>query len=149
MKGIEPSSSAWKAIALPLSYTRNEFQIGDFRLGIGDWGLGNTQGSIETIELNSDLLFKSAIKNPKSEIPIGGCRIRTYEGISHQIYSLTRLTASVTPRLSLDRERRRPVCSPACRMNAIPTLLEAIPRRSRADRRAIPDNDSRLQNLRQ
>ena len=28
----------------------------------------------------------------------GECRIRTCEGISHQIYSLTRLTASVTPR---------------------------------------------------
>ena len=27
----------------------------------------------------------------------GECRIRTCEGISHQIYSLTRLTASVTP----------------------------------------------------
>src|SRR3972149_5498081 len=29
----------------------------------------------------------------------GECRIRTCEGISHQIYSLTRLTASVTPRV--------------------------------------------------
>src|SRR3954447_15761112 len=33
-----------------------------------------------------------------SVISIGECRIRTCEGISHQIYSLTRLTASVTPR---------------------------------------------------
>jgi hypothetical protein len=32
-------------------------------------------------------------------ISIGECRIRTCEGISHQIYSLTRLTASVTPRV--------------------------------------------------
>lgn len=26
VKGIEPSSSAWKAVALPLSYTREEIQ---------------------------------------------------------------------------------------------------------------------------
>ena len=32
------------------------------------------------------------------DVSTGGCRIRTCEGISHQIYSLTRLTASVTPR---------------------------------------------------
>src|SRR5262249_13847726 len=32
VKGIEPSSSAWKAVALPLSYTR--FQM----TGIGDQG---------------------------------------------------------------------------------------------------------------
>src|SRR3954467_4635056 len=42
---------------------------------------------------------------------IGECRIRTCEGISHQIYSLTRLTASVTPRhvqLSVEPPRRGP-----------------------------------------
>jgi hypothetical protein len=26
VKGIEPSSSAWKAVALPLSYTRVRYQ---------------------------------------------------------------------------------------------------------------------------
>gem|GEM_PF-6550866 len=30
--------------------------------------------------------------------PSGGCRIRTCEGVSHQIYSLTPLTARETPR---------------------------------------------------
>src|SRR5690606_39087580 len=50
----------------------------------------------------------SSFVNSSFVIPTGGCRIRTYEGISHQIYSLTRLTASVTPRLSRCRERRRP-----------------------------------------
>jgi hypothetical protein len=29
VKGIEPSSSAWKAVALPLSYTRAREQISD------------------------------------------------------------------------------------------------------------------------
>jgi hypothetical protein len=27
VKGIEPSSSAWKAVALPLSYTRTQGQV--------------------------------------------------------------------------------------------------------------------------
>src|SRR3954471_17235346 len=31
VKGIEPSSSAWKAVALPLSYTRVGNRISDFR----------------------------------------------------------------------------------------------------------------------
>jgi hypothetical protein len=52
VKGIEPSYEAWKATALPLSYTR---------------------------DLN------------------GECRIRTCEDRSHQIYSLTPLTARETP----------------------------------------------------
>ena len=41
----------------------------------------------------------------------GRGRIRTFEGISHQIYSLTRLPASVTPRheqLSVEPPRRGP-----------------------------------------
>ena len=32
VKGIEPSSLAWKAMALPLSYTRRQ-KIGDLKLG--------------------------------------------------------------------------------------------------------------------
>ena len=69
-RGIEPPSSAWKAVALPLSYTRNELV---------------TTICVMTIQLGE----------PSS----GGCRIRTYEGLSHQIYSLTPLTARETPRV--------------------------------------------------
>ena len=72
MKGIEPSSSAWKAVALPLSYTRNS--------------ASREQRVVSRIIRRSTFF-------------IGECRIRTCEGISHQIYSLTRLTASVTPRV--------------------------------------------------
>jgi hypothetical protein len=85
VKGIEPSSSAWKAVALPLSYTRKL----DFRLRISDCGF----------RLSLPLFMPHKIRNPKSAIQYGECRIRTCEGISHQIYSLTRLTASVTPRV--------------------------------------------------
>jgi hypothetical protein len=53
VKGIEPSYEAWKATALPLSYTR-----------VFQWGVQDS--------------------NLRRQ--------------SHQIYSLTRLTASVTPR---------------------------------------------------
>ena len=53
VKGIEPSSLAWKAIALPLSYTR----------GGRDWGVQDSN-------------------------------LRRH---SHQIYSLTPLTARETP----------------------------------------------------
>tara|TARA_X000001036_G_scaffold322525_1_gene300980 strand:- start:914 stop:1048 length:135 start_codon:yes stop_codon:yes gene_type:complete len=37
VKGIEPSSSAWKAVALPLSYTRLSFHLAALQLveGVG------------------------------------------------------------------------------------------------------------------
>ena len=54
MKGIEPSYSAWKAAALPLSYTRNQSTTN------------------------------------------GRCRIRTYVGVSHRIYSPTPLATRAT-----------------------------------------------------
>ena len=65
VKGIEPSSSAWKAVALPLSYTR--------RITVAN------------------------LKTCRNTSASGECRIRTYEGVSHQIYSLTPLAAWVTP----------------------------------------------------
>ena len=58
MKGIEPSYSAWKAAALPLSYTRK------------------------------------TITHPCLEN--GRCRIRTYVGVSHRIYSPTPLATRAT-----------------------------------------------------
>ena len=70
VKGIEPSSSAWKAVALPLSYTRLlnfEFQIADFQKLICQKSLLHPIRNLE-----------SKIQNPKSKN--GGCRIRTCEG---------------------------------------------------------------------
>ena len=43
---------------------------------------------------NSSFVIRKFVIHPSGEY-----RIRTCEGISHQIYSLTRLTASVTPRV--------------------------------------------------
>jgi hypothetical protein len=57
--GIEPTSVAWKATALPLSYTRVPISTAKLR--------DDTNG--------------------------GGSRIRTYVGVSQQIYSLPSLAA--------------------------------------------------------
>ena len=77
VEGIEPSSLAWKAIALPLSYTRRAERrravVARGRAGAG-----------------RDIAERTVT---------GECRIRTCEGISHQIYSLTPLAAWVTPRV--------------------------------------------------
>jgi hypothetical protein len=65
VKGIEPSSSAWKAVALPLSYTR----------------AGNSRQTSVIRSLASpmtDLCFSR---------DGGGGRTRTYEGVSQRIYS--------------------------------------------------------------
>ena len=67
--GIEPTSSAWKAEVLPLNYTR----------------LMTPKHSIPTTE-SADLRIPSNG---------GGGRIRTYEGVSRQIYSLLPLAAWV------------------------------------------------------
>ena len=37
VKGIEPSYSAWKAAALPLSYTRDRLPLAPLRGGGGGW----------------------------------------------------------------------------------------------------------------
>ena len=81
MKGIEPSSSAWKAVALPLSYTRK-----------------HAEGSELRVECPNYVLTLNSQPSTLNIVSIGEYRIRTCEGISHQIYSLTRLTASVTHR---------------------------------------------------
>ena len=57
---------------------------------------------VECRELTSQQTLVSTLNSQLSTLnflSIGECRIRTCEGISHQIYSLTRLTASVTPRV--------------------------------------------------
>ena len=65
--GIEPTSSAWKAEVLPLNYTRAD---------------------------GADLPAASSAVRP-SRSGGGGGRIRTFEGVSRQIYSLLPLAAWV------------------------------------------------------
>src|SRR5215217_3139923 len=76
VKGIEPSSSAWKAVALPLSYTRI--------------GLSNQRSAIRSKPAFSDgrLLITDG----------GGGRTRTYEGVSQRIYSPPPLPLGTLPR---------------------------------------------------
>ena len=69
--GIEPMSSAWKAEVLPLNYTRLVM---------------TPKYSIPT---SASAGFESLLS------PGGGGRIRTYEGVSRQIYSLLPLAAWV------------------------------------------------------
>jgi hypothetical protein len=64
--GIEPTPSAWKAEVLPLNYTRSASRP-------------------LPVEAYASLLTRHG----------GGGRIRTYEGISRQIYSLLPLAAWV------------------------------------------------------
>src|SRR5262245_18286005 len=71
--GIEPTPSAWKAEVLPLNYTRPD-----------------------QAAARSKTSFPSALE---SLFPHGGGgRIRTFEGVSRQIYSLLPLTAWVPHR---------------------------------------------------
>ena len=102
VEGIEPSYSAWKAAALPLSYTRAS-------------GCG------------------------------GQRRIRTFEGVSQQIYSLPRLAASVPLRsgsacAALPRRPILPCCSVllgAVSRSETKALRQA-PRIRAVDRFALP-----------
>jgi hypothetical protein len=71
--GIEPTSSAWKAEVLPLNYTRL----------VMTWNNPNPLRS-KSARLSSPYPFRG-----------GGGRIRTYEGVSRQIYSLLPLAAWV------------------------------------------------------
>ena len=86
VKGIEPSSPAWKAGALPLSYTRKSLAV--------------AFDTISTKQSHPPLSPRDHC--PESQLSgklgkSGECRIRTYEGRSQQIYSLSPLTAWVTP----------------------------------------------------
>src|ERR1700684_3307736 len=69
--GIEPTSSAWKAEVLPLNYTRlvDDAWVTQFPLRYCRYRIRPLRG--------------------------GGGRIRTYEGVSRQIYSLLPLAAWV------------------------------------------------------
>ena len=74
--GIEPTSSAWKAEVLPLNYTRFISEA---------WVSPQDPLQIPAMTF----------------IPLagGGGRIRTYEGVSRQIYSLLPLAAWVPLRM--------------------------------------------------
>src|SRR5690348_9489535 len=69
--GIEPMSSAWKAEVLPLNYTRRCTAPADH------------------------LEPRSVRAPPQPKSDGGGGRIRTFEGVSRQIYSLLPLAAWV------------------------------------------------------
>ena len=84
--GIEPTPSAWKAEVLPLNYTRSSIDDLDSPL---------TRQALNV--LNAPLLSTNADADRK---PGGGGRIRTYEGMSQQIYSLPPLAAWVSLRLA-------------------------------------------------
>ena len=89
VKGIEPSSLAWKAMALPLSYTRAQFPV------FHSAGAGITYCYPET------LLFSAAPHSIRGLDPMyvlqWGVQDSNLRRQSHQIYSLTPLTARETP----------------------------------------------------
>ena len=98
--GIEPTSSAWKAEVLPLNYTRpSQNQTAS----------ESRDPHLPTCPAHS-LLVAFADQRPdpvfahhRREQRGGGGRIRTYEGVSRQIYSLLPLAAWVPLRLNEPR----------------------------------------------
>ena len=122
MKGIEPSSSAWKAVALPLSYTRNS--------------------ASREQRVVSRIIRRSTFYSQLSTFFIGECRIRTCEGISHQIYSLTRLTASVTPR-AMNNSCSEPPRRGPTRHNKPPHSIRRSSDRQFRNRQLVTCNESR------
>ena len=96
--GIEPTPSAWKAEVLPLNYTRLApacagLPLTVFRL---DDPLARGLDSALTVETKKT----NKINDNSSG---GGGRIRTFEGISRQIYSLLPLAAWVPLRRKTSR----------------------------------------------
>jgi hypothetical protein len=81
VKGIEPSSSAWKAVALPLSYTRTRGQKSE---------IGNQKTRMRS---RPNLLITD-----NWPLVGGGGRTRTYEGVSQRIYSPPPLPLGTLPR---------------------------------------------------
>jgi hypothetical protein len=99
VKGIEPSSLAWKAIALPLSYTRASRPI--------------------THEPNGKKRIRSILRSRIHRTPFAppslaaskfswGVQDSNLRRQSHQIYSLAPLTARETP---LYKSRAQPIIS--------------------------------------
>ncbi len=96
--GIEPTPSAWKAEVLPLNYTRLGQNSGQ---PTATNKLCNSSLAIHvlhqicTTHLQLCSRFSTATLKTKADQTGGGGRIRTYEGISRQIYSLFPLAAWV------------------------------------------------------
>ncbi len=99
--GIEPTSSAWKAEVLPLNYTRQlaRLQSPDLKprraktrapCAAPAMGPGHLQSLIRT-----QSAFAGRGSTPPASWTGGGGRIRTFEGINQQIYSLPPLAAWV------------------------------------------------------
>ena len=101
--GIEPTPSAWKAEVLPLNYTRPESRRAPEK------------------PLPPTLSAGCSTDFPGRSSPGGGGRIRTFEGVSRQIYSLLPLTAWVP-----HREKRAAYSdfhSPECQFELARLLL--------------------------
>ena len=106
--GIEPTSSAWKAEVLPLNYTRGDPGAGIHRCRPGRGGPGcRLQRPVRSTSRRHDdripanLPLPCLIKTGRRSRTRpalrsgGGGRIRTYVGISQQIYSLPPLATRV------------------------------------------------------
>jgi hypothetical protein len=105
--GIEPTSSAWKAEVLPLNYTRLTSFIRLFEAYKNPDSLFSSNcpdSKILCITLTTcvsplfrKLLYSFSACSPPNalfnKLSGGGGRIRTYVGISQQIYSLPSLAA--------------------------------------------------------
>jgi hypothetical protein len=94
VKGIEPSSSAWKAVALPLSYTRELERSFSVRGPPSPSGFGGQPSHSPACQPKRRTGAKAG----------GGGRTRTYEGVSQRIYSPPPLPLGTLP-----RRRARPL----------------------------------------
>src|SRR5262245_24460433 len=74
VKGIEPSSSAWKAVALPLSYTRAREAL-------------HASPPSPRLRRLAFAISRLASRGAAGAKAGGGGRSRTYEGVSQRIYS--------------------------------------------------------------
>src|SRR5215831_732865 len=73
VKGIEPSSSAWKAVALPLSYTRAREAL-------------HASPPSPRLRRVAFAISRLASRSAAGAKAGGGGRTRTYEGVSQRIY---------------------------------------------------------------
>src|SRR5262245_31385480 len=104
VKGIEPSSSAWKAVALPLSYTRTRSSLHtkDRRPAIANRLARRRASTIKRLRRACLRLTSRSADRAKAG---GGGRTRTYEGVSQRIYS---------PPPSIANTREFPLMSQLC-----------------------------------
>jgi hypothetical protein len=90
VKGIEPSSSAWKAVALPLSYTRARESP-------------HASPPSPRLRRLAFAIGRLASRSAAGAKAGGGGRTRTYEGVSQRIYSPPPLPLGTLPRTSHPR----------------------------------------------